>query len=336
MTHLEDFLDKLKHLPQEFRKRTSEIEQLDLKATNSMNIVKQNVNTLFSTANDMEPDEVDSDFETIMKIGHQALKHSDEKIQIADSLQKLMTRYINHLDIGLEKYRADLKIDKKNVTEKFEKKIDKFSNSSIMKESIVTDSNSSSRDGFNLLLDTILTETEMDQFPSDSLEHMEADNSVILAAESKVSKKSVKRLKSANLKASTTASTTTSTTVSTTSTTSTSAADEKTSTMTCAILPESPISNKVLCSDSTKINRAKKHSINSKRKKTDVVATINDSDKRLYCLCNEVAYGKMIGCDNSKCRYEWFHYECVAIESEPKHEKWYCPMCVVKLKRKRC
>lgn len=41
-----------------------------------MNIVKQNVNTLFSTANDMEPDEVDSDFETIMKIGHQALKHS--------------------------------------------------------------------------------------------------------------------------------------------------------------------------------------------------------------------------------------------------------------------
>lgn len=30
------------------------------------------------------------------------------------------------------------------------------------------------------------------------------------------------------------------------------------------------------------------------------MATINDSDKRLYCLCNQVAYGKMIGCDNSK------------------------------------
>lgn len=80
--------------------------------------------------------------------------------------------------------------DENNINYSYIAEIDKFSNSSIMKESIVTDSNSSSRDGFNLLLDTILTETEMDQFPlSDSLEHMEADNSVILAAESKVSKK---------------------------------------------------------------------------------------------------------------------------------------------------
>lgn len=48
----------------------------------------------------------------------------DEKIQLADSLQKLMTRYINHLDIGLEKYKVDLKIEKKNVTKKTEKSND--------------------------------------------------------------------------------------------------------------------------------------------------------------------------------------------------------------------
>ncbi|KAF0770808.1 Uncharacterized protein FWK35_00009164 [Aphis craccivora] len=274
---------------------------------NSMNIIKQNVDTLFSTADNMHPDDLDTSFKTIMEVGDKALKHSDEKIQLADSLQKLMTRYINHLDIGLEKYKVDLKIEKKNVTKKTEKKIDKFSNSSDMIESIMSDSNSSSRDGSNLQFDTIHTETQMDQFPLfNSLEYMEADNSVTLADESKVSKKSAKRRKSANLKASTTASTT--------------AANKKTSTVTYAILPESPKSNKVLCSDI----------------KTDKVATINNKDKRLYCFCNEVAYDKMIGCDNSKCRYEWFHYECVGIESEPKHEKWYCPVCVVKLKRKRC
>jgi len=80
--------------------------------------------------------------------------------------------------------------DENNINYSYIAEIDKLSYSSIIKESTVTDSNSSSRDGFNLQLDTILTETEMDQFPLfDSLERMVADNSVILAAESKVSKK---------------------------------------------------------------------------------------------------------------------------------------------------
>jgi len=59
-----------------------------------------------------------------------------------------------------------------------------------MEESIVTDSNSSSRNGLNLQFDTILNDSQMNQFPLfDNLEHKEADNSVILATESKVSKK---------------------------------------------------------------------------------------------------------------------------------------------------
>ena len=27
-------------------------------------------------------------------------------------------------------------------------------------------------------------------------------------------------------------------------------------------------------------------------------------------------YGKMIGCDNNFCEYEWFHYSCVGIHEE--------------------
>jgi len=41
-----------------------------------MNIVKQNVDTLFSTANNMQPDDLDAGFKTIMKVGNKALKHS--------------------------------------------------------------------------------------------------------------------------------------------------------------------------------------------------------------------------------------------------------------------
>lgn len=41
-----------------------------------MNIVKQSIDTLFSTANNMHPDDLDADFKTIMKVGEKALKHS--------------------------------------------------------------------------------------------------------------------------------------------------------------------------------------------------------------------------------------------------------------------
>lgn len=80
--------------------------------------------------------------------------------------------------------------DENNVNYSYIAEIDKFSSSSVMRESIATNSNSSNRDGLNLQFDAILTETQMDHFPLfDSLEHMEADNSVILAAKSKFSKK---------------------------------------------------------------------------------------------------------------------------------------------------
>ncbi|RPA84910.1 hypothetical protein BJ508DRAFT_19972 [Ascobolus immersus RN42] len=53
-------------------------------------------------------------------------------------------------------------------------------------------------------------------------------------------------------------------------------------------------------------------------------------DKRLYCTCNEVSYGNMVGCDNPDCAYEWFHWSCVGITKEPAGA-WYCEECKVKL-----
>ncbi|EIN07640.1 hypothetical protein PUNSTDRAFT_126631 [Punctularia strigosozonata HHB-11173 SS5] len=47
-----------------------------------------------------------------------------------------------------------------------------------------------------------------------------------------------------------------------------------------------------------------------------------------YCLCHQVSYGQMIGCDNPSCPYEWFHYDCVNVTAPPKNNaKWYCPVC---------
>lgn len=51
-----------------------------------------------------------------------------------------------------------------------------------------------------------------------------------------------------------------------------------------------------------------------------------DPNEPTYCLCNQVSYGEMIGCDNEQCPIEWFHSSCVSLTYKPKG-KWYCPKC---------
>ncbi|KAK2852232.1 hypothetical protein Q7C36_007433 [Tachysurus vachellii] len=51
-----------------------------------------------------------------------------------------------------------------------------------------------------------------------------------------------------------------------------------------------------------------------------------DPNEPTYCLCEQVSYGEMIGCDNEQCPIEWFHFSCVGLSYKPKG-KWYCPKC---------
>lgn len=61
-----------------------------------------------------------------------------------------------------------------------------------------------------------------------------------------------------------------------------------------------------------------------------------DADNNLYCFCQRVSFGEMIGCDNEDCKYEWFHWSCVGITSAPKPDEiWYCPDCRQRKKKKK-
>lgn len=51
-----------------------------------------------------------------------------------------------------------------------------------------------------------------------------------------------------------------------------------------------------------------------------------DPDEPIYCLCEQVSYGEMIGCDNDACVIEWFHFNCVGLVNKPKG-RWFCPNC---------
>ena len=47
------------------------------------------------------------------------------------------------------------------------------------------------------------------------------------------------------------------------------------------------------------------------------VSTVTDNQK-LYCYCQGPEEGSMVGCDNSDCKYEWFHFSCLKLSTVPK------------------
>ncbi|KAL3885168.1 hypothetical protein ACJMK2_025263 [Sinanodonta woodiana] len=50
------------------------------------------------------------------------------------------------------------------------------------------------------------------------------------------------------------------------------------------------------------------------------------TNEELWCFCNQVESGRMMCCDNDKCKLKWFHYLCLGISCAPRG-KWYCPDC---------
>ena len=57
-----------------------------------------------------------------------------------------------------------------------------------------------------------------------------------------------------------------------------------------------------------------------------------DPNEPTYCLCHQVSYGEMVGCDNGDCPVEWFHFACVGLTSKPQG-RWYCPLCTKEIKQ---
>ncbi|KAK9479977.1 hypothetical protein V1514DRAFT_303721 [Lipomyces japonicus] len=54
----------------------------------------------------------------------------------------------------------------------------------------------------------------------------------------------------------------------------------------------------------------------------------------VYCYCQQVSYGEMVGCDGPDCKREWFHLPCVGLTAPPKGQ-WFCNECAAKYKKSR-
>ena len=53
----------------------------------------------------------------------------------------------------------------------------------------------------------------------------------------------------------------------------------------------------------------------------------SEDSNKLYCICRDLEYGKMIRCDHPECQYEWFHYKCDGIRQATRG-KWFCLNCL--------
>jgi len=62
-----------------------------------------------------------------------------------------------------------------------------------------------------------------------------------------------------------------------------------------------------------------------------IVEATNDEEQdainyKEYCICHRVSEGNTIACDNDDCSMEWFHWNCVGVDTVPIGD-WYCPDC---------
>lgn len=80
---------------------------------------------------------------------------------------------------------------------------------------------------------------------------------------------------------------------------------------------------------STEVYKERKKKKRKESEKESPVATDTSAffdNEPLYCTCKQVSYGQMIGCENTECPVEWYHFQCVGIEEEPS-DPWYCQFC---------
>ncbi|KAI8330718.1 hypothetical protein BC941DRAFT_439992 [Chlamydoabsidia padenii] len=99
-----------------------------------------------------------------------------------------------------------------------------------------------------------------------------------------------------------------------------------------ALTPKGPKEPK-LKSNATDKDKSKtpgKHG-NTKGKTVIPADLTIDPNEPLYCYCQQVSFGEMVGCDNTDCDLEWFHLACVDLKTVPKG-KWYCYTCLSKMK----
>uniref|UniRef100_A0A1B6LU34 Inhibitor of growth protein n=1 Tax=Graphocephala atropunctata TaxID=36148 RepID=A0A1B6LU34_9HEMI len=370
MLYLEDYLELIEHLPQELRDRFTVMREMDLQVQNTTESLEKRVKIFFSHANEMNSQERDTEYDEIKKDYYKCLEDADEKVQLSNQLYDLVTMYLRRLEQECHKFKMELEADRAGITEILEKRseeMDASAGNNSQKEnlySVVANRPSASSFGekkrdtsiseYKRLLgvEKMLPDVRPLSMPANpppvnySLTHIGAGGTAIAAAATQAivaTQQMQQGRRTASLKA------------------SYEAINSIVGGVTVNTSHDIGISKELAgaaqnaiatIQDTSKKNKKKSSSASSSSGQSTAMMSIqapvqsqaepstssrNDSsydpNEPRYCICNEVAYGGMVACDNKSCPHEWFHYPCVGITDPPKGS-WYCPQCLAAKKRR--
>ncbi|KAK7578001.1 hypothetical protein V9T40_010206 [Parthenolecanium corni] len=365
MLYLEDYLELIEHLPQETVDRLTDMRELDLQVQNSLDNIEKRTTRFFQNAYNLTQNELDAENNNMLKEYKKILEDSEEKVQLANCMTDLMGKYMRRLDQDILKFKMELEADNCGITEILEKRLEEpdevpipVTNVSSVhrgtrrQTSLFNDSanRSVSNTLDNKRQEVVNVEQKFQRLaiptasPSHSqvmfsVEQMGAGGSAIAAAASQAiaaTQQMQQGRRTASLKASYEAINSASTSFSRNTDISTINKELSGAAQTAIAAVQTQKRHRRRRYNETSVaaeTPAIMEQVASASEAVDDAVMEADPDEPRYCICNEVAFGDMVACDNKKCPYEWYHYPCVGITSSPKG-KWYCPQCTARMKRR--
>jgi len=91
--------------------------------------------------------------------------------------------------------------------------------------------------------------------------------------------------------------------------------------------PMTPEASSTLTEKGSSYYKKRKYDVKADEAAVQVAAKPIDPNEPVYCICNRIAFGDMVACDNEECPVEWFHYGCVNLNKTPLNT-WLCPSCI--------
>ncbi|KAJ6222416.1 hypothetical protein RDWZM_000961 [Blomia tropicalis] len=122
MLYLEDYLEMIEHLPQQFRDTLTQMRELDLQAHNERDIWEARVNNFFSNAHLMTQENRDNQFDQQTQDFQKILEITEENVTTATKLIELIEKYSRKLDQETLKFKIELEADHAGITEILEKR----------------------------------------------------------------------------------------------------------------------------------------------------------------------------------------------------------------------
>uniref|UniRef100_A0A8B9NSE9 Inhibitor of growth protein n=1 Tax=Apteryx owenii TaxID=8824 RepID=A0A8B9NSE9_APTOW len=371
MLYLEDYLEMIEQLPMDLRDRFTEMREMDLQVQNAMDQLEQRVNDFFMNAKKNKPEWREEQMTSIKKDYYKALEDADEKVQLANQIYDLVDRHLRKLDQELAKFKMELEADNAGITEILERRSLELDTPSQpvnnhhahshtpVERCRNSNSSSSSNNAYNTNSSQPLASYNLGSLSSGSgagAITMAAAQAVQATAQMKEGRRtsslkaSYEAFKnndfqigrefslsrdSTGYSSSALASTLTQT-LSSSTTDSRSGRKSKNNNKSSSQQSSSSSSSSSLssCSSSALAQELSQQTavIPESDSNSQVDWTYDPNEPR-YCICNQVSYGEMVGCDNQDCPIEWFHYGCVGLTEAPKG-KWYCPQCTAAMKRR--